>query len=119
MIIRALDANGDWEFGQGINSYKTDQEAIIQNINTKISEWVGDCFFNNNAGIDWNNRLGKNQQDQLNQDLKSLILKCYGVLEFISISSVLNTNRECIINYSIKTIFSPSAQATLTVGTNG
>lgn len=109
MIIRAIDSNSDWQFGQGINSYRITQDAIMQNIRTKILEWKGDCFFNMNAGIDWINRLDKRQEDILNQELKSLILKCFGVVELNELS-VKVVNRIFTADYTIKTIFSPSAQ---------
>lgn len=109
MIIRGLDDNGDFIFGVGGNAYKIKQDAIMQNIATKIREWVGDCFFNNNAGIDWINRLSVNQQDQLTADLQALIINCYGVVNLTQLSVNLD-GRDFSVVYTVQTYFSQNAQ---------
>ncbi len=113
MIIRGLDKDGDWVFGIGGNAYKSTQEAIMQNIATKIREWVGDCFFNNNAGIDWLNRLSFGQKNRLTADLTSLILKCYGVVGLTQLSVSLNANRNYSVTFTVSTFYSQSAQSTI------
>ncbi len=113
MIIRGLDNGGDWVFGNGLNAYKVQQDAIMQNIQTKILEWVGDCFFNQLAGIDWINRFGFNQKEVLRQELTSLILSCYGVVNLIELNVDLQ-DRNFTTQYSIETIFSQNAQAITT-----
>lgn len=51
MIVRALDINGDWTFGQGKGNYLTNQAAIAQNVQTRLLSFLGDCFFDPTAGI--------------------------------------------------------------------
>jgi len=114
MKIRSIDENNDWNFGKGIESYKKDSEALKQNIKTKILEWKGDCFFANNNGIDWINRLEKNQQNNLIFELKSLILKIEGVVELVEINSNFK-NRVLTISYKIRTIYSSIIQEQLEV----
>lgn len=110
MIIRALDKNGDWTFGRGKSDYKQDQEALKQNIDTKLKEWVGDCFFNQNAGINWQTRLAAgNQKDKLEQEISSLILKIEGVVN-VALLTVEVANRKFTVNYEIETIYSQEAQ---------
>jgi len=110
MIIRALDENGDWTFGRGKSDYKQDQEALKQNIDTKLKEWVGDCFFNQNAGINWQTRLAAgNQKDRLEQEISSLILKVDGVVN-VALLTVEVANRKFTVNYEIETIYSQEAQ---------
>lgn len=108
--IRAIDADNDWEFGQGLSSYRIDQEGLAQDLKTRLQEWVGDCFFAASSGIDYNTRLNPNQQDLLEQEAKSLILKTEGVVELIDLNVVFS-NRILTMNYSIRTIYSPSIQA--------
>lgn len=110
MKIRAIDNDGDWTFGQGLSSYKSDQDALKQNLKTRLMEWVGDCFFAASAGIDWATRLNPNQQTLLMQDVRSLILKTEGVVELIDLDFSFE-NRTLTMNYSIKTIYSPSVKA--------
>ena len=114
MIIRAIDELGDWIFGRGKNSYKKGQDAIMQDIKTKILEWKGDCFFDQNAGVDWYNRMEKGQAGDLAEEIRTLIVKCYGVIsldsfEFTTIDRVFKAT------YSITTIFSQSAQGEITL----
>lgn len=109
MIIRALDDNGDWEFGKGKNSYKIQQNAIEQDIQTKIYEWKGDCFFDQNSGIDWINKLDKYQESNLVEEIKTLIVKCFGVVALNDFSYTLQ-DRQIKMNYNIETIYSSSVQ---------
>ena len=109
MIIRGIDENGDWIFGQGLNSYKSTQQAIEQNIKTKVLEWKGDCFFNLEVGIDWINFLGSNLIDELELALKNLIIACYGVVNVTQVS-VEFLDRNFSVNYTIDTIYSQNVQ---------
>lgn len=110
MITRAIDSSGDWTFGKGKSDYRRNQEALKQDIKTKINEWVGDCFFNQNAGIDWQNRLAAgNQESRLEEELTNLILKIDGVINVISLSAT-RVDRKFSVNYQIETIYSQNAQ---------
>jgi hypothetical protein len=112
MIIRALDNNDDWVFGNGKSSYKSDFLALIQNIKTKLLEWKGDCFFDNLAGIDWKNRLTKRQEEKpLQEEIRVLISKINGVKEVLNIDLNYNEkNRKLKIEYAIKTIYSDTTE---------
>jgi hypothetical protein len=108
MIIRTIDADGDWTFGKGISSYRRNLLALSQHIQTRLLEWKGDCFFDNEAGVDWNNRLEKRQQlEPLRDEVRTVILKTDGVTEVINVSFNFNSiNRGLRLDYSIKTIYS-------------
>lgn len=117
MIIRNLDADGDWVFGEGKQCYLTGEAAIDLNIKTRLYSWVGDCFFALSAGIDWVNRLSsKNQKSLLDQEVNLVILKSYGVSGIISSGSTLNpSNRQYLANYIVNTIYSP-VNGNVTIG---
>jgi hypothetical protein len=116
MIFRNLDADGDWTFGSGKGNYISGNAAIGLNIKTRILSWVGDCFFNQGAGIDWVNRLGsKNQRALLELDLRRIILQSFGVAGIISVDTILN-NRSFSANYSVNTIFSQAYIDSITQG---
>lgn len=109
MKIRALDSNGDFVFGRGQSSYALDDAAINLNLQTRLKSWVGDCFFDLEAGIDWLNRSEKNQEEALLNELRSLILQSYGVVAVNSVTASLDRNtRAFSVQYNIDTIFSPS-----------
>lgn len=113
MIFRSLTSDHDWTFGAGKANYAADDIAIGYNINTRILSWLGDCFFDQTAGIDWANRLGsKNQEQLLENDLRSIILKSFGVTGIIDVSVSL-VDRDFRATYNITTVNSPSFINTL------
>lgn len=106
MIFRSLDELGDWNFGKGRQDFTSENDAIGLNIKTRIQSWVGDCFFDMNAGIDWLNRLGsKNQRALLELDLKRIILQSAGVVKLLDFSTDLS-GRSFSASYSVQTIYS-------------
>ena len=110
MIFRNLDSNGDWTFGQGKGNYLSGNPAIGLNIRTRLLSWVGDCFFDANAGVDWTNRLSlKNQKRILDAELRRIILQSYGVTGIVSFSTRLDdATRTYNATYEVTTIFSQS-----------
>lgn len=106
-IIRANDENNDWIFGLGKNAYKANNDAIAQDIQTKVQEWIGDCFFNLTAGIDWLNRFADGNSERLEQEIRSLILKVDGVVNVNNLSIDL-TNRDFIASYDVQTVYTES-----------
>lgn len=116
MIFRALDRNHDWTFGAGKSNYLSDDPAIGLNIQTRILSWLGDCFFDRSAGVDWLNRMGlKNQQDLLTQEIRLIILQSFGVTQLLNFNMVIS-DRNISIEYNITTINSPSYINNVTVG---
>lgn len=105
MIFRALDENHDWKWGKGKQDFLITNAAIGINIKTRLLSWVGDCFFDQNAGIDWWNRLGsKNQRALLELDLKRVILQSEGVKGIVSFETNL-TGRKFSASYTVDTIY--------------
>ena len=114
MIFRNLDSNHDFTFGSGLANYISGNAAIGLNIETRILSWVGDCFFDTGAGIDWSNRLGsKNQLTLLKLDLQRIILQSYGVTGIVSLNVGL-TGRGFYATYTVNTIFSSGYSNTVT-----
>lgn len=113
MIFRTLDDNHDWQWGAGNQSYATGNKAIGLNIKTRILSWVGDCFFDQTAGIDWWNRLGsKNQRQLLELDLRRIILQSEGVVGINSFDVVV-TGRKFSATYNINTVYSKEYTETI------
>lgn len=106
MIFRSLDNNGDWNFGQGLESYATDDNAIAFDIQTSILSFFKDCWFAPDAGIDWMRLLGtKSTQQEIQLNIRGTILKVNGVTKVNTINLVYN-NRHLSVSYNINTIFS-------------
>lgn len=104
MIIRGLDSDGEWLFGRGQQDYARGKEAIILNIKTRLRSFANDCFFDQEAGIDWLNRLGNNnQRELLEADVQNQILNSFGVTNIVDFNSSLDS-RKLTLNYTISTI---------------
>lgn len=94
MRIRNVDANWDWTFGQSQTNYVKDEYAIILDIQMKIKEWYGDCFFALQNGIPWRTRLGQhNQKELLDRDLTNAIQSVDGVLNIQDFTSSMEGRR--------------------------
>lgn len=115
MIFRNLTASHDWSFGKGVQDFTQQNKAIGLNIKTRLLSWVGDCFFDTLAGIDWVNRLGsKGQRALLEQDLRRVILQSEDVTGILSFDTVLN-GRNFSARYSVQTIYSQSFTDTFSI----
>jgi hypothetical protein len=116
MIIRNLDANGDWEWGAGVENYLRNEDAINLNIETSIKSWVGDCFWALQFGINWKALLSVGQQKALDSALQTLILSSYGVMGLTAASAVFNpADRNLTATYTIDTVYSKNVTNTLSV----
>src|SRR5689334_10667660 len=106
-IVRALDSNHDWTFGQSLNDYLQGNLAIAQTINTRLSSVLGNCFFDVQTGIDWFNLLGSiESQLGLNLAISTVILNTPGVTGILQLSIDLATSRNFSVSYQVQTIYS-------------
>lgn len=110
MRVRALDSDHDWTFGKGQNNYLRDNLAVVQNINTRLQSFLGDCFFDTAAGIDWFTLLGAKDQLSLSLAISSTILNTADVTGIEETSVDLNsTTRRLTCQYTAQTIYSRAA----------
>jgi hypothetical protein len=106
MIVRSLDSNHDWTFGQGLNNYLSNSAAVAQNIDTRLLMVLNDCFFATNQGIDWFNFLSSKSQLALSLAVQSTILNTTGVTGLVSSNVSLNDpTREITMNYTVNTVY--------------
>jgi hypothetical protein len=104
-IIRALDLNGDWTFGQGINNYKRNQDALAQDIGSNLASFLNDCFFDTTSGIDWWNLIGSKDQTGLNLAISTTILNTVGVTGINQVSVSLDNSRHFSVSYKVQSIY--------------
>ncbi len=106
MIFSALDENGDWTFGKGLNSYVKGLDAILLNIKTRLLFWKGECFFALDEGIDYNNLLSSPNSQALEVEIRRTILTSEGVIRIVSFSATHDeTERHTNIEATIDTIY--------------
>ena len=107
MIIRAIDTLGDWTFGKGKQNYLKTDQAIAENIQTRLLCFFHDCFFDYTSGIDWVRLLGTpGTKTEITLSCRGVILQSYGVTSMNSISVSVDSNRRILnLIYNINTIF--------------
>lgn len=110
MKVRAISATGDWKFGKGRNDYVKDEKAVTQCIKTRLQSFLGDCFFDVTAGIDWFNLNGSKNQQALSLAVSAVILNTPDVTALIALSSTLSQNRTMLLQYSVETVYGRSNQ---------
>ena len=107
MLVRALDNTGDWTFGKGLNDYKKNNAAIMQLLNTNLNEFLGNCFFNTGAGVNWFYLLGGKDQIALNIAISRVILNTDDVVAMNQLSvNVDPITRRCVVTYTVTTSYS-------------
>ncbi len=109
MIFRALDSDDDWTFGTGRQNYLRGNDAIRLNVKTRLKSFLGDCWFDTAAGIDWWNLMGsKNPAAEPNTILacRSSIAQAYGIAAINSFTSSVNARtRRLTATFDATTIF--------------
>ena len=94
MLIRNVNKNWDWQFGNSKTNYVRDEYAVILDIQMRIKEWYGDCFFALQNGIPWRERLSRhNQKELLDNDLITRIQGTDGVLNVMNFASTTDGRR--------------------------
>ena len=109
MRVRSLDTLGDFSFGKSKSDYKKDSDAVAQLISTRLKSFLGDCFFDLGAGIDWFNLLGSKRMLELKLAISAMILNTPDVTGIIEVSTNLDHNRKVTIQYSVNTIYGRTA----------
>lgn len=120
MIIRALDASGDWTFGKGRNDYLSGNAAIGLSVSTRLYSFLGDCFFAVNAGIDWFNLLGSKNRVALELAVRSTILNTDGITGIVSLSTNLDpSTRNISMTYVLSSVYTNNNPNSLIAATTG
>jgi hypothetical protein len=106
-MTRAIDSTGDWTFGSGVNNYASGNAEVAMNIQTRLLCFLGDCFFDTSAGIDWFNLLGSKQQVALQLAVAAVILNTANVTGGLQLSVTYNeVTRSISIVYQVQTVYS-------------
>lgn len=105
MKTRALDGNWDWKMGKGLQDYVDEALGVAYTVKMKVLSWLGDCFFDATAGIDWKNILGaKNSKEQADNSIKDIVLAEPEIVELTYFeSSVEDRKYTCTMRF--KTVY--------------
>jgi hypothetical protein len=111
MIVRALDNNHDWTFGKSRNNYIKQNDAIRQNINTRLLSFLGNCFFDITAGLDWFNLCSSKNELALSLAISSVILNTQDVTGILQLDINLKNDRKFSVSYRVQTSYSVTGDA--------
>lgn len=117
MSVRAIDNNGDWIYGIGRSAYISGKAQVAQSIQTRLLSFLGDCFFDMGAGIDWFNELGSKDQIGLNLAISAVILNTGFVTSINEISVSLDSKRNFRLQYTVNTSFGVVSNTIITAQT--
>ncbi len=115
MRYRALDANGDYTFGQGPGSWLVNSSACVaQAVLTRLRLHTGEWFLDSSVGTPYSTEiLGNNTQPLYDQALKSVILGTEGVSSIDSYTSTYDSAaRSLTVEATIMTIYGSTALTT-------
>ena len=116
MLTRSIDGANDWNFGNGIQNYLSEKNAVGQNIKTRIQSFYRDCFFSPEDGIDWFTFLGSKNQTGLKNSIAKTILNTTGVFSLDELRITLSPDRELLIEYIVTTLWSETINSTVNLG---
>lgn len=106
MRVRSIDSSEDWLFGKGQNDYQQNQNAVTQDIDTRLKMFLGDCFFSLQGWIDWITLLRGKSDLAISLAVSAMIANTDGVTAILQLSIVADVQRRLTITYQVQTIYS-------------
>lgn len=106
MKVRRLNNDKDWTFGNGQANYLKDNDAVLQNVTTRLKSFKNDWFLDGDANIDWFNILGSKENKQtIINEVERVTLQTEGVTKINSIELTETENRGANILINLDTIY--------------
>lgn len=104
MRYRALDPNGDYQFGRAGIFLTDSPEAVAQAIKTKLLLSSGEWFLDADEGTPYDTQiLGYGTQDTRDLAIRERILNTTGVTEIVSYSSSVSADRRFSVTATVST----------------
>lgn len=106
MRYRALDADGDYTFGQGQAEFLVDTpETVGQAVLTRLALWTGEWFLDLLEGTPYSTQvLGENTKPTYDQAIQERIIETPGVTAITEYASLLQ-GRALSITATISTLY--------------
>ena len=104
--VSGLDINGDWTLGAGLANYIEEDDAIAQNVVTRIKSFQNDWFLDTSKNIDWLNILGsKNNELIIISEVTRVVKETNGVINVNSVEVISTDNRNATIEIDYDSIY--------------
>jgi hypothetical protein len=108
-LVRAIDANGDWVFGLGLQAYASGSAAVALDCQMSLLMVENDCFFAPTGWADWFNLLGTSNQAALLFSIQAVLLNVDGVNSATITSLNLDpSTRALSVSYEVTTVYGTS-----------
>jgi hypothetical protein len=105
MRVRNNTEKGDWVFGRSLRDYVREDNAIGQNLETRIRSFTNDWFLDTTAHIDWFDLLGrKGTQEEIKREIERVAIATDGVVQ-VNRLDLVKLNRQATIRLEVTTIF--------------
>lgn len=105
--VRTLTPAGDWTYGNNLSGYLINNDAIGQQIRCRLLQFLGECFWDTQAGINWIGYLGGKNAVGLNLAISTVVLNTQGVLGINTLDfNVDPDTRLFSVNWNVTTVFS-------------
>lgn len=108
MQYRREDADGDYTFGRGDDTWLTNSpEAVAQAIKTRFELWYGQWFLDTTEGTPWiQSVLGKQRPEVYNLAIRQRILDTAGVSSITAFDTTVNTTtRRVTFTATVETLY--------------
>jgi|SRR6516162_3153437 len=112
MRVRALDANGDYTFGQSAANFLVNSNgAVAQNVQTRLLLWEGEWYLDVSAGTPWLQQiLGAHTRPLYDAAIQERVLSTPGVNSIEKYGSALDpATRALAVTMTISTAFGQTA----------
>lgn len=108
--LRSLTPTGDWTYGNGAAGFLTGNAAVRQDINSRLLEILGECFFDLGGGVNWFGYLSSKNPRGLALAIATVVLNTTNVVGLAApIQFSLNDRtRALTIDWNVDTVFSRS-----------
>lgn len=104
-IVRSLDEDGDFTFGKGRSNYIESENALRQNVVTRLKQYKNNWEFDKTLGIDYDYFLStKQSRRSLEDQIRIMILSTPDVRRIIDLSVTVN-EREMTLKATISSIY--------------
>ncbi|CAM3711786.1 hypothetical protein BS639_17235 [Rouxiella silvae] len=108
MRYRREDADGDYTFGQGDNTWLINSpDAVAQAIKTRFLLWYGQWFLDTTTGTPWiQSVLGKQNPTAYNMAIRQRILETQGVNSITAFNTTVDSStRRVTFTATIDTLY--------------
>jgi len=114
MLYRALSPTGDYTFGFGRGCFISDDAAVAQAVQTKLTLFTGDFWENLNDGLPFFQEIaGSSDKALIDLLYQSRILQVPNVVSIASFSSNIDAKRVYTAQISVKTSFGTTVEVTI------